>query len=52
LTRQLEEPALYTTPEGVSKSAELGKELDSVKGKLEAALQAWTEAVEMAETAS
>jgi ATP-binding cassette subfamily F protein 3 len=46
LTRTLEDPALYTTPEGTAKSAELGKTLEKRKRELDAALEAWTAATE------
>jgi ATP-binding cassette subfamily F protein 3 len=45
LTKALEDPDLYATPEGVTKSAKLGKTLDAAKRELDDALQRWTEAV-------
>jgi len=42
LTRELEDPALYTTPDGMAKSAELGKRLEQRKRALDQALEAWS----------
>ncbi|HEX2717389.1 MAG TPA: ATP-binding cassette domain-containing protein, partial [Gemmatimonadaceae bacterium] len=49
LTRALENPDLYTTPDGTRKAASLGKELDAAKRKLDAAIVSWEKAVEAAE---
>jgi ATP-binding cassette, subfamily F, member 3 len=49
LTAALEKPELYTTAEGVARSAELGAELERAKRQLDAALEAWTRATEEAE---
>jgi ATP-binding cassette subfamily F protein 3 len=46
LTRELEDPSLYTTPEGTARAVKLGKELDSAKRSLDEAMEAWTAAVE------
>lgn len=42
LTRTLEDPDLYLTPEGVARAKRLGKELDALKRKLDSALEEWT----------
>lgn len=42
LTKALEDPALYTTPEGTAKSAELGKTLEQRKRELDQAIEAWS----------
>ena len=46
LTRQLEDPDLYTTQAGTTRSIELGKTLDRRKQELEKALSRWNSAVE------
>ena len=52
LTQALEDPELYTTPAGVSKSAAMGVELERAKRTLDAALERWTAATEQAERAA
>ena len=52
LTQALEDPELYTTPAGVSKSAAMGVELERAKRALDAALERWTAATEQAERAA
>jgi len=47
LTRQLEDPELYTKPTGVSRATTLGHELEVQKGDLERALDEWAAATEM-----
>jgi len=49
LTAALEKPELYTTPEGVAKSAALGADLERAKRDLDRALDAWSRATEEAE---
>jgi ATP-binding cassette subfamily F protein 3 len=50
LTSALEDPALYTRPEGATEAAELGNELEDVKRELEAAFTRWSAATEAVET--
>jgi hypothetical protein len=50
LTRALEDPALYTKPQGVSDARELGIELESTKNKLDAALERWSRASEQVDS--
>ena len=52
LTRVLEDPELYTTREGTERSLLAGKELDSVRRKLDTAIEKWTAATERAEQLS
>ena len=52
LTALLEDPELYTTREGTERSLLAGKELDSVRRKLDAAIETWTAATERAEQLS
>jgi ATP-binding cassette subfamily F protein 3 len=52
LTALLEDPELYTTREGTERSLVAGKELDSVRRKLDKAIEAWTTATERAEQLS
>jgi hypothetical protein len=40
----LENPELYTTPEGVAQSTQMGTELEALKVELERALDDWTTA--------
>jgi hypothetical protein len=49
LTALLEDPELYTTREGTERSLVAGKELDSVRRKLDIAIETWTTATERAE---
>jgi len=49
LTAALEKPELYTTPDGVARSAALGADLEQAKRQLDAALETWTRATEEAE---
>ncbi|NUQ21380.1 MAG: ATP-binding cassette domain-containing protein [Gemmatimonadaceae bacterium] len=44
LTRALEDPELYTTPEGTKKAKSLGAELDAAKRALDKAIAAWERA--------
>ena len=46
LTNRLQDPALYTRPDGVSEASRLGAELEQAKRTLDAELAAWTEATE------
>jgi ATP-binding cassette subfamily F protein 3 len=41
LTRELEDPVLYTTTEGGKRAATLGRELDELKRKLDGAFETW-----------
>jgi ATP-binding cassette, subfamily F, member 3 len=52
LAAALEDPALYTTPDGVARSAELGTTLERARRTLDAALEAWTAATEALERLS
>lgn len=52
LTAALENPELYTTSEGAQKSVAIGKDLEAVKRKLDAAFTKWTAATEHAEQLS
>jgi ATP-binding cassette, subfamily F, member 3 len=45
----LEDPALYTRPEGARTAHELGARLESLKRDLEAAIERWTQATERVE---
>jgi exonuclease VII small subunit len=47
----LEDPQLYTTPDGVSRAQTLGAELDSARAALDDAIARWERAVELVETA-
>jgi ATP-binding cassette subfamily F protein 3 len=49
LAAALEDPALYTTPSGVARSAELGANLERARRTLDAALEGWTAATEQLE---
>ncbi|MFL5578044.1 MAG: ABC-F family ATP-binding cassette domain-containing protein [Gemmatimonadaceae bacterium] len=49
LSATLEDPALYTKPDGAKRAAELGAELDRAKRALDRALTEWTEATEKLE---
>jgi ATP-binding cassette subfamily F protein 3 len=44
ITGALENPELYTTPEGVAQSTQMGTELEALKVELERALDDWTTA--------
>jgi ATP-binding cassette, subfamily F, member 3 len=44
ITAALADPSLYTTPNGVTRSAELGVALERARRALDAALEAWAEA--------
>ncbi len=46
LTRALEDPELYTAPDGARRAAALGAELERAKGELDAALERWEAVVE------
>lgn len=48
LTRALEDPELYTRPNGVEDAKRLGAELERVKRDMEAAFERWTAATEAA----
>ena len=49
LTALLEDPELYTTREGTERSLLAGRELDTVRRKLDTAIEKWTAATERAE---
>jgi ATP-binding cassette subfamily F protein 3 len=49
LTRALEDPALYTRPDGVSEAKRLGMDLDVARRELDRALADWANASEMLE---
>jgi ATP-binding cassette subfamily F protein 3 len=44
LSAALEDPKLYTTTDGARRATEMGKQLDAVRKKLDAALERWTKA--------
>ena len=46
LTNRLQDPELYTRPDGVSTASQLGAELERAKRTLDAELEAWTAATE------
>jgi ATP-binding cassette, subfamily F, member 3 len=46
LTNALADPELYTTPDGVARSAALGTRLERARKVLDSALEAWTAATE------
>jgi ATP-binding cassette subfamily F protein 3 len=46
LTRELEDPSLYTSDAGTARAVTLGKDLDRAKRELDRALEEWTAAVE------
>ncbi len=48
----LEDPALYTRPDGAAKARTLGAELETLKRELDAALERWTAATEQVEMRS
>jgi ATP-binding cassette, subfamily F, member 3 len=52
LTAALEDPELYTLPNGVEEARKLGVELERVKRDLDAAFKRWTAATEAVEAAS
>jgi len=45
----LEEPALYTRPDGAATARQLGKELETLKRNLDSELERWTRATEQVE---
>jgi ATP-binding cassette subfamily F protein 3 len=52
LTRELEDPELYTRADGVTRARQLGSDLDRLKAELDRTLEAWGEASESAEALS
>jgi ATP-binding cassette, subfamily F, member 3 len=48
----LEDPALYTRPDGVATAQQLGTRLETLKRDLEAALERWSRATEQVEALS
>jgi ATP-binding cassette subfamily F protein 3 len=46
VTAQLEDPELYTRPEGAAQATSLGKELDGLRADLDAALAEWSAATD------
>ena len=52
LTRELEDPELYTRADGVTSARQLGSDLDRLKAELDRTLEAWGEASESAEALS
>jgi ATP-binding cassette subfamily F protein 3 len=50
LTRELEDPGLYTRAGGVRRASELGAELEQLKPRLELALEEWGAATEALDT--
>jgi hypothetical protein len=51
LRGELEDPALYVTPDGAARAAALGVKLESARGELERAFLAWEEATRELEAA-
>ncbi len=51
LQAQLDDPALYATPDGVQRAKGLSAQLDAVRAQLERALEEWAAAGEAAEAA-
>ena len=51
LTKELEDPALYTTPSGPQRAHALGAQLDKVRDSLDRELSEWTRLTEAAELA-
>ena len=49
LVAALEDPALYTRPDGARAAHELGQQLETKKRELEAGLERWTRATEQVE---
>jgi ATP-binding cassette subfamily F protein 3 len=52
ITAALEDPALYTRPDGVTTARQLGIELDALKRALDAALARWEQATQQVEALS
>lgn len=50
ITRELENPDLYTAPNGVDRANALGGELNELKPALERALESWGTASELLDT--
>lgn len=46
LTRELEDPALYTSDAGTARAVALGKDLDRARRELDSVMERWTAAVE------
>lgn len=46
----LEDPALYTRPDGATTARRLGAQLETLKRDLDAELERWTRATEQVET--
>jgi hypothetical protein len=49
LTAELEDPALYTSEGGARRAHALGSQLDTLRAKLDQALEEWGRATEAAE---
>jgi ATP-binding cassette subfamily F protein 3 len=52
ITAALEDPALYTRPDGATTARQLGGELDALKRALDAALERWEHATQQVEVLS
>lgn len=52
VTRELEDPELYTRPDGVARAKELGAKLDHLRASLDRTLEAWGAATESVDTLS
>jgi ATP-binding cassette subfamily F protein 3 len=52
LTSELADPGLYTTEHGKRRALNAGKELDTLKSRLDQAIEKWTTATEAAEKAT
>ena len=50
VTRELEDPELYTRPNGVARAKVLGGQLDELKPALERALEEWGSSTETLDT--
>ena len=52
ITAALEDPDLYTTPDGLNRAQTLGTELDGVRAALDDAIARWERAVELVDAAA
>jgi ATP-binding cassette subfamily F protein 3 len=50
ITRQLEDPGLYVTPDGANRARALGRELNDAKHSLDRSLDEWAAATELLDT--
>jgi ATP-binding cassette subfamily F protein 3 len=52
ISANLEDPTLYTRPDGVSEAKRLGVDLDNARRELDKALEAWSRASELVQNAT